>query len=290
MTTESAEPVIAAIDHLLTYVRDGAAAADTFRRLGFTLSPVSQIESMGITNQMVLFADAAPGTANFIELMSVSDPARLPPPMAALLGGEERIKSMVLSTEDAFRCHAHLAAQGLPFAAPIHVRREWRLDDGTSVHPEFDVILPQTAGLTFNACRYHNVEHYRRPDWTTHPNGVTGLDAALVVAPDPAALADRFARILHCPVRRHDGCHIVAAGGVTLDIFAPEDLSTRYGLDMEPPADPLYVGYRLRARDPAVLAGFARRADIPVSPAGAGFTLSPAAMYGNLVEVTARAG
>lgn len=286
MTTQSAAPVVTAIDHLLTYVGDGAAAAETFRRLGFTLSPVSRIESMGITNQMVLFEDAVPGAANFIELMSVADPARLPPPMASLLGGKERIKSMVISTGDAFRCHAHLAAQGLPFAAPVHVRREWRLDDGTSVHPEFDVILPVDAGLTFNACRYYNIEHYRRPDWTSHPNTVTALDAVLAVAPDPAALAARFARILQCPVRRHDDCHVVEAGRVTLDICAPEALSARYGQDpLGTPAEPRYVGYRLRARDPAVLAEFARRAGIPVSPGRAGFTLPAAAMFGNLVEV-----
>ncbi|AVO44544.1 VOC family protein [Phreatobacter cathodiphilus] len=287
MTTQSAVPVITAIDHLLTYVADGAAAADTFRRLGFTLSPVSRIESMGITNQMVLFQDAVPGAANFIELMSVSDPDRLPPPMVALLGGEERAKSMVLSTADAFGCHTHLAAQQLPFAAPVHVRREWKLDDGTSVHPEFDVILPATAGLTFNACRYYNVEHYRRPDWTAHPNTVTGLDAVLAVAPDPGALAARFAGILQCPVRQQDGCLVVEAGGVALDIYGPEALAARYGLDAAAPAElPAYVGYRLRARDPAVVAGFASRAGMTPSPVKAGFTLPPAQMFGNLVEVT----
>jgi hypothetical protein len=175
MTTKVLSPVINAIDHLLTYVRDGAEAATTFSKLGFTLSPVSHIEAMGITNQMVLFAEAAPGCANFIELMSVADRARLPPPMASLLSGEERVKSMVLATPDAARCHAHLTGLGMPFAPPLHVRREWVLEGGSSVYPEFDVLLPQDAGLTFNACRYHDVDLYRRPEWTQHANTVTAM-------------------------------------------------------------------------------------------------------------------
>ncbi|MGL1682655.1 VOC family protein, partial [Vibrio parahaemolyticus] len=44
---------IAEIDHLLTYVADPAEAAALFVRMGFTLSPVSRIEAMGITNYLV---------------------------------------------------------------------------------------------------------------------------------------------------------------------------------------------------------------------------------------------
>ncbi len=97
---------------------------------------------MGIVNRLILFADASDGSANFIELMSVSEAARLPPAMAALLSGDEGIKSMVLSLGDVDSARAHFVALGCPFGPPVHVRREWRLSATESVWPEFDVLLP----------------------------------------------------------------------------------------------------------------------------------------------------
>lgn len=50
------------IDHLLTYVHDLNAAASLFRRMGFTLSPVSNIEAMGISNHLVLMPRLGPAS------------------------------------------------------------------------------------------------------------------------------------------------------------------------------------------------------------------------------------
>ena len=112
------ENPVEAIDHLLTFVRDLDEAARFFDRLGFTLTPESRIETMGIVNRLILFPDASDGSANFIELMSVFDEARLPPAMAMLLSGDEGIKSMVLSLGDVERARAHFIALGCPFAPP----------------------------------------------------------------------------------------------------------------------------------------------------------------------------
>src|SRR5262245_51995349 len=92
---------IAEIDHLLCHVRDLDAAASLFRRMGFTLSPVSRIETMGISNHLVLMRPRSPDSGNYIELMAAHDRAQLPPVMASTLAGEEGIKSMVLGTADA---------------------------------------------------------------------------------------------------------------------------------------------------------------------------------------------
>src|SRR5688500_9391837 len=127
------ENPVKAIDHLLTFVRDLDEAARFFDRLGFTLTPESRIEAMGIANRLILFPDASDGSANFIELMSVFDESRLPPAMAVLLSGDEGIKSMVLSLGDVEKARTHFVALGCPFGPPIHVRREWRLSDTESV-------------------------------------------------------------------------------------------------------------------------------------------------------------
>lgn len=277
--------IISEIDHLLTFVRDGEAAAEKFRQLGFTLSPVSQIESMGIVNQMVLFKDAPFGSANFIELMSVSDSARLPSVMGRLLSGEERIKSMVLSTQDAQICHAHLTSIGLPFAPPVHIRRAWALGDGTSVFPEFDVILPADAGLTFNACRYYNADLYTRADWTTHANTVTGLEAVICVADEPVELAHRFSRILDAPIIQAGPALRVAPGRMALEIWPSHAVANRFGATRPEHTSVSFLGYRLQAADLRIAAQFAHGAGVSMIESECGFLLSPDAMFGNIVEV-----
>ncbi|MGL4287717.1 MAG: VOC family protein [Phreatobacter sp.] len=209
---------IEAIDHLLTYVRDLDAAARFFDALGFTLTPESRIDAMGIVNRLILFPETEGGAANFIELMSVSDAAKLPPAMARLLTGEEGIKSIVLSFGDADRAHAHLTRLGCPFAPPVHVRREWTISATESVWPEFDVLLPVDDVLTFNGCRYHNVELYRRPAWTEHRNGARAFDRVDCRAGDPPKVARRLAAIFDRPDSATTEDHRVAVGKVVLAV------------------------------------------------------------------------
>ncbi|MBN8938446.1 MAG: VOC family protein [Rhizobiales bacterium] len=209
---------IEAIDHLLTYVRDLDAAARFFDALGFTLTPESRIDAMGIVNRLILFPETVGGSANFIELMSVSDAGRLPPAMARLLSGEEGIKSMVLSFPDAAKAHAHLTGLGCPFAPPVHVRREWTISATESVWPEFDVLLPIDDVVTFNGCRYHNVALYRRPAWTEHRNGARAFDRVDCRAGDPPRVARRLAAIFGRPDTASAGDHRVAVGKVALAV------------------------------------------------------------------------
>jgi hypothetical protein len=208
------ENPVKAIDHLLTFVRDLDEAARFFDRLGFTLTPESRIETMGIVNRLILFPDASDGSANFIELMSVFDEARLPPAMATLLSGDEGVKSMVLSLGDVEMARAHFVALGCPFGPPMHVRREWRLSATESVWPEFDVLMPVYDVVTFNGCRYHNVDLYRLPTWTTHRNGARSFDRIDCAAADPQAAASRLANILGTTATGGTVTH----RGVTIDL------------------------------------------------------------------------
>lgn len=190
------ETHIEAIDHLLTFVPDLDAAARRFEALGFTVTPPSEITAMGITNRLILFRDWSGNAAHFIEMMAVTDAARLPPPMARLLRGAAGIKSVVLSLTDPAAAGARFNTLGAAFGPPQHVRREWKIDDTTSVWPEFDVLLPVDDVLTFNGCRYAKVDLYRRAEWSAHANGVTGFDQVLCAAPDPVAAAGRLAQLL----------------------------------------------------------------------------------------------
>jgi hypothetical protein len=213
---------IEAIDHLLTFVRDLDAAARFFDRLGFTLTPESRIETMGIVNRLILFPDAVDHSANFIELMSVFDADRLPPAMGTLLSGNEGIKSLVFSLRDIDRAHAHFTALGCAFGPPFHVRREWKLSATESVWPEFDVLLPLDDVVTFNGCRYYNVDLYRAPAWTAHRNGARAFDRIYCGAADPHAAAARLADILATTAT----AGAVAHRGVTIDVRRDDAAAT----------------------------------------------------------------
>jgi hypothetical protein len=227
---DDSQPPLADIDHLLTHVADIEQAAATYRSLGFTLTPPSRIEPMGIVNQLVLLTPATEGAASFIELMSAFDRPKLPPAMAGLLSGEERIKSMVMLSRDAGRSHAALTRLGYPFAPPIHVKREWRLSADEAIFPEFDVLLPVEAPLIFNACRYHNVELYLREEWRRHPNTAIGLDAIFAVASDPAGIAGQYARLFGCAVEVLSLDHVsVAPARTTLQILTPARFISLFG-------------------------------------------------------------
>ena len=242
--------VIAEIDHLLTYVADLAQASDVYRTLGFTLTPASHIEPMGIVNRLVLLTPTTTGAANFIELMAVSDRARLPKDMARLLTGDEAIKSMVMLTHDAARSREHFVALGYDFAAPVHVRREWRLSEDESVFPEFDVLLPVAAPLVFNACQYRNVELYLRPEFRVHPNTAVALDAVFAVTDDVTGLAARYARLFGCDVVRRDLEEVVMTpAAVDFVIMSPARGASRLGLRQRPvpvAGGAAYVGFSIR--------------------------------------------
>ncbi|MBX3500377.1 MAG: VOC family protein [Alphaproteobacteria bacterium] len=251
---------IAEIDHLLTYVADLETASAAYERLGFRLTPRSEIGAMGIANRLALLSPLTAGTGNYIELMSAADRGRLPPPMAATLSGAEGVKSMVMATPDAHQAQAELVANGYPFDPPVHVRREWAIPGEGSVWPEFDVMLPIAAPLPFNLCRYFNLDLYLRPDWRTHPNGARHLLATFAVSPDAHATARYYERLFgRAATLGADGAWIVKTAAVELAIYDPLSFAARFGVAVPVADKARYTGYRVSvARLEALHAPFAR--------------------------------
>lgn len=283
-------PVVTDIDHLLTYVASLDAAGRAYERLGFTLTPVSDIASMGIANRLALMRPRNPHGASFIELMAVTDAARLPPLMQALLKGAEGIKSMVLLAPDAQAAHTSLVARGYPFAPPVHVKREWILSPTESVWPEFDVLLPIPAPLAFNACQYRNVELYRHRDWIDHPNTAQFVRAAYAVASDVVATVAYYEQLFEAKARREaDGSISVTPGQTDLRIYSPQTFATTF--DEAPPrlsSPACYVGYEVEVLDLASCRGVLDRNGVAHRDAGTRTIVAPRAA-GNLI-VFAEAG
>jgi len=274
------------IDHLLTYVPDLAAASQVYERLGFSLSPPSHIEAMGIVNRLVLLTERRAGAANFIELMSVADAARLPPAMSAVLAGEPGIKSMVMMTDDAAQAHRRLVQAGYAFGEPHHLRREWLIPGESPVYPEFDVLLPIPAPLSFNVCQYHNLHLYHRADWRRHANGARSVLACLAVAQDARACSDYYARLFARPAHRDDeGAWVGSPGATELVVHDPATFEARYGVRIELRDEASrYAGYRVGVASMATLRECLERASVPHDVRGERVIVRPAAACGNLIE------
>ena len=274
---------IGAIDHLLTYVHDLEGAASLFRRMGFTLSSVSHIDSMGISNYLVLMRPVASGFANFIELMAVQDQTKLPAAMTKLLSDPQAIKSMVLGASDIDAAHAAIAKQGFNASVPVHVKREWIVGPGESVFPEFDVVLPFPAPLTFNCCRYFNVELYLRPEWLVHTNTANGIRSVLAVAKEPGALVKRFSAIFDEPSSDDGDVARVACGGVELVVLSPDAAQKKYGIDRMPAGEADYLGYVIEVDSLDALQSSLSAGDIAYSRDGRSVCVEPAIGLGNLM-------
>ncbi|WP_395713624.1 VOC family protein [Reyranella sp.] len=271
------------IDHLLTYVRDLDAAAATFRRMGFTLSPLSRIEAMGISNHLVLMRQGIPGFANYIELMSAHDRARLPPPMAKVLSGPEGIKSMVLGTEDAVAAQQAMLKHGFAAAPPVHVKREWKIAPEQSVFPEFDVLMPVAAPLAFNACRYFNVDLYLRPEWRVHANGAQRMTTVFAVADEPAAVARRYGDLFDASTRQSGEAVCTTPGQVDLAVMSSETAKRRFGLTVATAAGAGYLGYLVEVVSLDVLRSCLSDGKVPCRDLGGTICVDPADGFGNLI-------
>ena len=240
------------IDHLMLSVADPDAAAADFARLGFTVTPLSAMPQIGLANRCVLLTPAQKGAANYLELLG-HDPQRTSPFMAALLGGGEGIKSLVLAADDMEAAVACLAEAGAAPGAPLHIARRWTLPDGEVLDLAFTVATPalDAPPLYCNLCQHHTLHHYLRSEWRQHANGARSLVAVLVEADEPARVADWFARLFDrqtvaIEARRVAGARPRAIGlAVTVaDIEATATVLARNGVAFTRLDDRLVVSLR----------------------------------------------
>jgi len=188
------------IDHLMLGVADPDAAAADFARLGFTVTPLSAMPQIGLANRCVLLTPAQDGAANYLELLG-HDPQRASPFMAALLGGGEGIKSLVLAADDMDAAVARLAQSGAAPGAPLRIARRWTLPDGETLDLAFTVATPplDAPPVYCNLCQHHTLHHYLRAEWRQHENGARSLVAVLVEAEEPERVTGWYARLFDRP-------------------------------------------------------------------------------------------
>jgi catechol 2,3-dioxygenase-like lactoylglutathione lyase family enzyme len=236
---------IRGLDHVVILVRDLERARETYSRLGFTLTPRG-VHTLGSQNHCIMFEH------DYIELLAVPRPHPALQYFSEFLARGEGLAAIAFATDDANGAQGELAAAGVEADPPLDFSRPVRLADGTHDAAFRIVQLPAgaTPGCRAFVCQHFTREVVWRPEWQSHALGATEIAALAVLAEDPAAAAQGYARILGVQPQPIEEGLLVASGS------APIALTSRWKLGHRLEG----VGLPLRVR-PLVAALFVRVAD-----------------------------
>jgi hypothetical protein len=221
---------ISEVDHLMCGVNDPARANTAFEKLGFTVSPLSDM-GLGLSNRCIVLTPATAETANYIELLGVTDPVNARPEIKAMVSGDEGIKQIMTFTPDARAAHAELESNGYELSPLLDFQRKWALPSGETVDLAFSVVLPVPgpAPFPYNLCQHHTVQHFHREDLRNHPNGARTLNSVYCVSENPEQDADFYESLFGKEAATSaDGITTVGPGHVQMRLIAPHSLKSLF--------------------------------------------------------------
>lgn len=213
---------IPTLDHVVINARDRLdEAAETYQRLGFTLTPRGH-HTLGSSNNLAMF-----GT-DYLELLGVVPGVGN---RTDVLDWPAGLNGLVFKTHDSDATHAALHDAGVPVLPPQAFSRPVDLPGAPdaafrTVRLERNAV---PAGRVF-FCHHLTPQVVWHDTWRRHPNGALGILRAVVCATDPAGLAGLFARMFGDDAVRTtpDGCSL-AAGLTRIDIVTPAALAAEFG-------------------------------------------------------------
>jgi Glyoxalase-like domain len=211
------------LDHVVVNVQDRLdAAVETFRRLGFTMTPRGE-HTLGSLNHLAIF-----GT-EYLELLGAraGDTSR-----PEILGSPVGLNGLVFATADSAAVYAALDGAGVPVEPPLEFSRPVELPDGAR-DATFRVVrlkpgVTDVGRLFF--CHHFNRDLVWRDEWRHHANGVIGVSRAVISARDPAVLGGLFARMFGADAVRQSaaGCTLLL-GLSRFDVVTPDALAAEFG-------------------------------------------------------------
>lgn len=178
------------LDHIVHAVRDLDAAADFYRRLGFTVGARNR-HPWGTHNHLVQF----PGF--FLEILTVAEPDKLGADGFSVnfgarnrdfLKSREGLSFVILESTDTEAEARAFAKAGIAASGVLSFTREGKRPDGTPVTVGFSLAFARDAlspSANFAVCRQHNPELFWNASLQKHANGATGIAGAVLVAENP---------------------------------------------------------------------------------------------------------
>lgn len=190
------------LDHVVINARDRLdEAAETYRRLGFTLTPRGY-HTLGSANHLAIL-----GT-EYLELIGVLSPDS---PRRDVMASPTGLNGLVFGTEDSASVHAALTASGVPATPPNEFSRPVELPGAEAardavfrtVHVTPQPVWP--GRIYF--CHHFTRDLVWRDEWRSHKNGAVGVMRMVIASDDPSRLGRLFGRMF-----RPGMVHPVASG------------------------------------------------------------------------------
>lgn len=178
------------LDHFVHAVRDLDAAAELYRRLGFTVGARNR-HPWGTHNHLVQL----PGF--FVELLTVAEPEKLGSDgfstlfgrfNQSFLAGHQGLSLLLLESGDAAADAAAFASAGIAASDVMTFEREGRRPDGSTVKVAFSLAFardPKAPEIGFAVCQQHFPENFWNPAFQQHPNTPSGIAGVVLVAENP---------------------------------------------------------------------------------------------------------
>lgn len=179
------------LDHIVHAVRDLDAAADVYRKLGFTVGARNR-HPWGTHNHIVQL----PGF--FVEILTVAEPDKLGDDGFSRLFGDfnrrfleqhEGFSLLILESKDAEADERAFASSHIAASPVMRFQREGTRPDGLPVTVAFSLAFasdPLAPEIGFAVCQQHFPENFWNESFQTHANGVTRVAGAVMVADNPS--------------------------------------------------------------------------------------------------------
>jgi hypothetical protein len=179
------------LDHIVHAVRDLDAAAEFYRRAGFTVGARNR-HAWGTHNRIVQLKNC------FIEILTVAEPDKIVPHAARsfsfgafhrdFLAEREGFSMLILNSGNAVEDARSFDAAGIGGFKVFDFAREGTKPDGTPVKVAFSLAFAQdtaSPNLRFAVCQHHFPENFWDPAFQTHANGAKAVSGAVMVADNP---------------------------------------------------------------------------------------------------------
>jgi hypothetical protein len=179
------------LDHIVHAVHDLDAAADVYKRLGFTVGARNK-HSWGTHNRIVQF------DGSYIELLTVGEPEKIEShaPRSFSFGAfhrdflahDEGLDMILLKSRDAAADAVAFRATGIGDFEVFNFERQGQRPDGSIVKLAFSLVFatdPNASGAGFGACQHYHPENFWNPAFQSHANGIKRITGVVLVADEP---------------------------------------------------------------------------------------------------------
>ncbi|WP_127524200.1 VOC family protein [Mesorhizobium sp. Z1-4] len=246
------------LDHFVLQVSGLDAARARLSALGFQVA-ANGYHPFGTANCCIFFAD---GT--FLEPLAIADEAMAR--AAAGTGnvftrhalsfreenGPEGFSAFVFGTNDAKADHAAFAEDSISAGEILDFARDFVAADGSRGRAAFRLafaLAAEAPNCLFFSCERVAVPEVDRTALYQHPNGVTAMAGAIMVAPDPAALRERLASLGWLAVDSEDGAVRFTGPSFALSIVTPRAFAALTGLPEPEDLGPAFRAAIFSCRD-----------------------------------------